>query len=106
MSDMLACAYEQGYEEAFEFYKIAGGPGSGVAGKNTAPIGMAYLELEKLGGAFEDLAINASRKVIKREVKHSMRDGETPSTRELRPVERYRSEDKRGNPSSGATLLR
>jgi len=66
----------------------------------------AYLELEKLGGAFEDLAINASRKVIKREVKHSMRDGETPSTRELRPVERYRSEDKRGNPSSGATLLR
>jgi len=39
---ILSDSYAHGYEEALSFYKVAGGPGSGVAGRNTAPIGMPH----------------------------------------------------------------
>lgn len=35
-------SYQHGFEEALSFYKIAGGPGSGVSGKNTKPIEMPH----------------------------------------------------------------
>lgn len=42
-------AYLHGQEEAFAFYKIAGGPGSGVAGKNTKPIDMPHSPYTSVG---------------------------------------------------------
>ena len=46
---MLKIAYEHGYSEALSFYKIAGGPGSGVSGDNTAPIDMPHCPYVSIG---------------------------------------------------------
>lgn len=47
--DMLASAYEHGFEEALAFFKIAGGPGSGVSGNNTKEIDMPHSEHISVG---------------------------------------------------------